>query len=254
MEAVIDLLVGGTDIAIGGFVFLCAIAFLGSFVTAAFGLGGGVLALASMSMVLSPAVLIPLNGVVQLGSNSGRAFLMRADIMVPLILPFLVGTLIGAAFGGHFVVTLPTGVLQIILGGFIIYTMWGPKLKASKPGKKTFFFVGLGGAFATMFVGATGPLVAPFVAAASDKRQEVVATHGALMTMQHGLKVVVFGVLGFAFGPYIPLLIAMLGLGFFGTWVGKHTLNKLPEQAFRFIFKWGITALAVRLLYKGIVG
>lgn len=240
--------------SVGGFAFLCAISFVASFSTAAFGLGGGVLALASMAMVLPPVVLIPLNGVVQLGSNCGRAILMRANILWMIVPTFLIGTLIGAAVGGHFVVTLPTAVLQVILGAFIVYAVWGPKFKASRPGKITFFFVGVVGAFVTMFVGATGPLVAPFAAAASDKRQEVVATHGMLMTIQHGLKIVVFGLLGFAFGPYIPLLIGMLAFGFIGTWVGKHTLNKVPEHVFRFVFKWGITALAARLLYKGLFG
>lgn len=247
-------MIGGTEMSFAGFAFLAGISLVASFATAAFGAGGGVLSLASMALVLPPATLIPLNGIVQVGSNGGRAFLMRDNIQWHLIPIFLVGTIIGASVGGKFVVTLPTSTLQIILALFIIYAMWGPKFKASRPGKKTFFVVGIYAAFATMFVGATGPLIAPFVAASSDKRQEVVATHGAMMTIQHGLKCIVFGILGFAFGPYIPLLAAMLALGFVGSYLGKLALNKLPEEVFRNIFKWGITLMAVRLLYKGIVG
>ncbi len=252
METFVDLLTRGTELSLWAFVFLCVLSFVASFSTASFGAGGGVLALVGMAMVLSPAVLVPLNGVVQLGSNSFRAALMLKTVLWRLIPPFLIGTVIGAAVGGHFVVTLPVATLQIILGLFVLYAMWGPKFRAERPGKKTFFGLGVISTFASMFVGATGILVSPFSAAASDKRQEVVATHGALMTIQHGLKIVVFGILGFAFGPYIPLLAGMLAFGFLGTYAGKHMLNVLPEKLFRTIFKFLITALACRLLYAGV--
>jgi uncharacterized membrane protein YfcA len=166
----------------------------------------------------------------------------------------MLGTIIGALIGGRVVVSLPTQVLQIVLGGFVLYATWGPKLRASEPGKKTFFGVGLVGAFVTMFVGATGPLVAPFAAAASDKRQAVVATHATLMTIQHGFKIIAFGFLGFAFGPYIPLLVGLLVCGFIGTYAGKHMLNFMPEHIFRIGLKTVITVLALRLLYSGVFG
>ena len=253
MDDIWAYLVAGTDLSLLNFWYLCGIAFVASFITAAFGLGGGVLALVAMATVLPPAVLIPLNGVVQLGSNFGRAVIMLRDVLKTFIPVFLIGTIIGVTIGGQVVVALPTHVLMVILGLFVLYATWGPRPKASRPGKKTFFLVGLVGAFVTMFVGATGPLVAPFAAAASDKRQEVVATHAAMMTIQHGLKLVVFGLLGFAFGPYIPLMAGMLAFGFAGTFAGKHTLNVIPEKAFRIIFKIGITALALRLLYRGLI-
>ncbi len=233
---------------------MCAVSFIGSFIAASLGLGGGLLVMATMASLLPPTVLIPLHGIVQLGSNAGRALIMRSEILTHVVPAFLLGTIIGALIGGQVVVSLPTQVLQIVLGGFVLYATWGPKFRASEPGKKTFFGVGLVGAFVTMFVGATGPLVAPFAAAASDKRQNVVATHATLMTIQHGFKVIAFGFLGFAFGPYIPLLVGLLACGFIGTYAGKHMLNFMPEHIFRIGLKAVITALALRLLYAGVFG
>ncbi len=46
--------------------------FVGSFITAAFGIGGGALLLAIMATLMPPAALIPVHGVVQAGSNAGR--------------------------------------------------------------------------------------------------------------------------------------------------------------------------------------
>ena len=249
MDAFIGLLLDGTGLALWSFLLLCGVSFLGSFITAALGLGGGSLVLATLALFLPPAVLIPVHGTVQLGSNLGRAALMRSDILTGIVPAFLIGTLLGAAIGVQFVIALPIALLQGVLAAFILYSTWAPKFRARAPGKRTFFGVGVLSAFLTMFVGATGPLVAPFAAAASDQRQQVVATHAALMTIQHGLKIVAFGVVGFAFGPYLPLLAGLLGCGFAGTDVGRHLLHRLPERAFRIGLKAILTAIALRLLY-----
>lgn len=254
MENIISILIDGTGLDIWGFAIMCTVSFAGSFIAASLGLGGGLLVMATMASLLPPQVLIPLHGIVQLGSNAGRAAMLRQHILKHVMPPFVIGTIIGAAIGGNLVITLPTALLQLVLGAFVLYATWGPKLKTATPGNKAFFGIGLFGSLATMFVGATGPLVAPFAAAASEKRQEVVATHAAMMMIQHGFKIVAFGVLGFAFGPYIPLLCGLLILGFAGTWAGKHALNALPERAFRIGLKTLITALAIRLLFKGLEG
>lgn len=46
-----------------------------------------------------------------------------------------------------------------------------------------------------------------------------------LMLIQHGSKVVAFGFIGFAFGPYVALLIGLLAFGLLGTYVGRMVLN-----------------------------
>lgn len=80
----------------------------------------------------------------------------------------------------------------------------------------------------------------------------MVATHAALMSIQHGLKIVAFGMVGFAFGPYLPLLAGLLGFGFAGTYLGRRVLHRLPERAFRIGLKAILTAIALRLLYGAI--
>ncbi len=254
MDAFVGLLLDGTGLALWSFLLLCGVSFLGSFIAAALGLGGGSLVLATMALFLPPAVLIPVHGTVQLGSNFGRAALMRSNILTGIVPAFLIGTILGAAIGVQFVIALPISLLQGVLAVFILYSTWAPKFRARAPGQKTFFGVGVLGAFATMFVGATGPLIAPFAAAASDQRQQVVATHATLMTIQHGLKVISFGVVGFAFGPYLPLLAGLLGCGFAGTYAGRHLLHRLPERAFRLGLKAILTAIALRLLYGAASG
>lgn len=250
-DTVSTFLINGTGLELWSFALLCAVSFLGSFITAALGLGGGTLTLASMALFVPPVVLIPLHGVMQLGSNAGRALLMHRHVLMSIVPVFVIGTILGAAIGGQVVVVLPTYLLKSVLAAFILYSVWIPGFQASDPGKKTFFGVGALAAFTTMFVGATGVLIAPFVLAAAKNRQEIVATHATLMTIQHLFKVIVFGFLGFAFGSFVPFLISVIVFGFAGTYIGKLALNRLPEHLFRSILKFILTALAARLLYSG---
>jgi len=250
LHTVATFLIDGTGLELWSFALLCGVSFLGSFITAALGLGGGTLTLASMALFMPPVVLIPLHGVLQTGSNAGRALLMHSHVLKSIVPVFLAGTVLGTAIGGQVVIALPIYLLKSILALFILYSVWVPAFQASDPGKKTFFGLGALGAFTTMFVGATGVLVAPFVFAAGKNRQEIVATHAALMTIQHLCKVIVFGFLGFAFASYTPFLIAVLVFGFAGTYIGKLALNRLPEHLFRSILKFILTALAARLLYS----
>jgi hypothetical protein len=59
LDAIIALLLDGTGLALWSFALLCGVSFLGSFIAAALGLGGGALVLATMALFLPPAVLIP---------------------------------------------------------------------------------------------------------------------------------------------------------------------------------------------------
>lgn len=249
MDSLISLLTQGTGLSLWAFFGLCGISFVGSLITASLGLGGGLLVLATMTLALPPAVLIPLHGVVQLGSNGFRALLMRREILFSIIPAFTTGSLIGAAIGGQAFVALETWVLQAVLGVFVLYVTWAPGFRRNKLGPGKFFGLGVFGGFLTMFVGGTGPLVAPFVSAACERRQQMVATHAALMTFQHSFKVVAFGFMGFAFGSYIPLLVGLLAFGVLGTYGGRMVLNRLPEQLFRTILRIFLTLLAIRLLY-----
>lgn len=109
------------------------------------------------------------------------------------------------------------------------------------------------GAIATLisiFVGATGTLLAPFVAGVSPDRRRYVATIAAIMSVTHGLKMIAFGMLGFAYAPYLPLLAAMIAASFIGNWIGRHVLETMPEALFRRIFQVVLTLLSLRLLYS----
>ena len=233
---------------------LIAAAFATAAISAAFGIGGGVAMLAVLLAVLPPAVVLPIHGVVQAGSNAGRMVTLRRNVQRSMLGWFTAGTLAGIAAASLVLVALPTSTLQIILGVFILWTVWGPKFTARAISDRAFLLVGAGASFCTMFVGATGPMVAAFWDVKRMGKLGVVATHSACMVVQHAAKVLAFGVLGFSFAEWLPMIVAMLVAGQLGTQVGARILSSLPERVFELSFKVILTGLAVRLLWSAATG
>ena len=229
---------------------LVGLSFFTSMLTGALGLGGGVLMIAVLALVLPAPIVIPVHGVVQLGSNLGRAVLMRQHVDRGLLVPFALGSLVGLALAAPLVIALPREILQALIALFVLWSLWSPKLKPSRIPRALFVLVGGVTSFATMFLGATGPLVAAFINPDRLGRHGVVATHAACMTLQHGFKIGAFTVLGFAFLEWLPLLAAMIGLGFLGTKIGNRMLDRLSEVDFARSFRLVVSGLAVLLLIR----
>lgn len=229
--------------------------FFTSALTAAFGVGGGVAMLALLGLFIPVAALIPVHGAVQLGSNTGRAWHQRANIRFSIAAPFILGSLIGAAVGAYFVVQLPDALLKLVLGVFVIAVTWTKIPGAARLGHAGLAVGSAVLALATMFVGATGPLLSAFFAQIiPDDRKALVATHAAGMTVQHALKVIVFAVAGFAFWRWLPFIALMIASGYLGTIYGSRLLEKMPEETFRRWFRIGLTLLALDLIRRGLMG
>lgn len=225
--------------------------FFTSAITASLGLGGGIMMLAGLAMVFTPTVVIPFHGFVQLGSNGFRALMLKAYIHWQLILWIGLGMVLGSLLGGSLAVALPESVFLAAIGIFILYSVWGPQPKVAVRGPFASFFGGTAIAALGMIIGATGPLVANFLKSLTDRR-DVVATHSMIMTINNLAKVTAFTLFGFAFGQYLPLMLAMIASGFLGTWLGSHLLHRMPERTFRVGFKAVLTLVALNLLRSAI--
>lgn len=253
MDALVPFLPEGLDPLIA--TILVVASCFTSALTAAFGIGGGIAMLTLMGLFVPVAALIPVHGAVQLGSNTGRAWHQRANVRMDVAGPFIAGSVVGAILGAFVVVQLPDALLKLVLGLFIIAITW-----AKIPGIEKLTRAGLAVAsilvaLLGMLVGATGPLVSVlFAQFFANDRKALVATHAAGMTVQHGLKIVVFGLAGFAFWEWLPLVGAMIFSGFLGTVYGTRLLERMPEETFRKWFKITITVLALDLFRRGLVG
>jgi uncharacterized membrane protein YfcA len=228
---------------------LAAASFVTTFLSVAMAMGGGLMLLAILAMFFPPAVLIPIHTLVQLGVGTSRVLLMWRYILRDTVLPFTIGSVIGAVLGAQIFITLEAAFLYGILSVFILTGTWLPNLGRFGPERGRFALLGGFATFLGIFVSATGTLVSPFVAAASPDRRNHSATLAALMTIVHIVKIIAFGVLGVGIGAYLPLVAAMIGTAALGSWAGRAALNRMTEGWYRLAFKVVMTALSLRLMW-----
>jgi uncharacterized membrane protein YfcA len=234
------------------FWLLIALSTVTSFITAAVGLGGGTIMLAVLAHVLPVKAIVPIHGVVQVGSNVGRAFVLREYINRASIIWFVIGTSFGALLGGYLVASLPANILRLLIGVFILYSVWAPSLGRRFNSTKALFFGGAVTTLLTMFVGATGPFVMALFKTREQQPIALVGTVAAAMSFQHLIKVFVFGFLGFAFYPYLSLVLFMILAGFIGTVIGKRVLIDINPKTFGNLLNWIMTVLAASLIYMSL--
>ncbi len=230
------------------------LSFFTSLLTASFGLGGGAVLLAVMAQTMPVTALIPVHGAVQTGSNLGRTLIMLPNVRWDLLSWFLLGSLVGALLGGNLVISLPQDFLRALLGAFILFSVWGASWRFSRVSRPLLSGGGFITTFLTMFVGVAGPLVVGFIRAFGLSSVGLVATTAACMATQHILKIVIFGFLGFAFAPYLPLIALMILSGFFGTVLGRKVLMKIDQKLFSRVLNIILTLLALRLIFTAVLG
>lgn len=221
-----------------------------SMMTAAVGIGGGVLLLAIMAQILPVQALIPVHGLVQLGSNGNRAYMTRQHIDWKMSRLFILGAVVGAVISVWIVIQLPLDVIRLSVAFFILFLIWGPKPKAVTLSNVKLVIAGGVTTIISAFVGATGPLVAAFVHRQNMDKLPTVATFAACMSFQHMLKAMVFLTVGFAFQDWFFVIVLMIISGAVGTWVGLHLLKSLSADLFKQLFSWVVTALALRLCWQ----
>ncbi len=230
-----------------GLIFL---SMLTSLLTSSLGAGGGILLLVAMSLCFPPAIMIPLHGVIQLGSNLGRASMARRHIHWPIVGWFLPGVIAGALLASLLLIQLPTSLWQILIASFVLYLCWGPPLPKRVLGKPGIVSVGAATTFLSPFVGASGPLVTAFTKQRHGQRFVTIATTAAILVTQNLAKLTVFGLHGFDFLPWIIFIAAMISFGAMGTWLGIHLLGKISDHHFQHYLNILLTLLACRLVWQ----
>ncbi|APE07267.1 MULTISPECIES: sulfite exporter TauE/SafE family protein [Alteromonas] len=252
MNIFYELITAGGALSTLSATLLIVASFFTSLITASLGIGGGVLLLAILASTLPLTALIPVHGLVQLGSNGNRALMTRTHVDKQIVMYFSFGALLGGILASFIVVQLPLVFIQFAVSGFILFMVWGKKPKAHELSPIGRSIAGFITTILSMFVGATGPLVAAFVHRSVADKMRITATLATCMTIQHALKAFVFLFVGFSFGQWGGVIVAMIASGALGTFVGLRVLKRVPNETFNWLFKAVITLLAIRLLWQAI--
>ena len=236
-------------------VFMAA-AFATSVLSAIVGMAGGITLLAIMLLFLEPLVAIPLHGIVQLVSNSSRTVAQWGHVQWGVVWRYALPLLPMGWLGLLLAEQIPPDAARALIGLFVLVATWRPQwlLIGTHPEdtdpKRRFLGLGAVVGVVNMTVGATGPLIAPFFLNLGWTRFALIGTKAACQTMGHVAKVVVFGLAGFAFGPWWVLLVLLSVCVVFGTALGSRLLGKVSERAFVLLYRGVLTAIALLLLVR----
>lgn len=95
MNIFYELITAGGALSTLSATLLIVASFFTSLITASLGIGGGVLLLAILASTLPITALIPVHGLVQLGSNGNRALMTRTHVDKQIVMYFSFGALLG---------------------------------------------------------------------------------------------------------------------------------------------------------------
>jgi len=238
---------------------LGGVAFATSALSAIVGMAGGITLLSVMLLYLPPLVAIPVHGVVQLASNGSRAWVQRRHVEGGLALRYGILLLPMGFAGLGLARSLPPDVTRLAIGVFVLLATWAPGwlLLGTHPEAvdrdRRFLLLGGVVGFLNVTLGATGPLIAPFFLNLGLDRRGLVGTKAACQTLGHLSKLVIFGVAGFVYAAWLPVLALLCAAVVAGTWVGSRVLDRVAERTFVRLYRGVLTLIALRLIAAVVV-
>jgi len=225
--------------------------FFTSALTTATGVGGGAILFALMLQFMPPLVAIPVHGAVQAFANGWRIWLLREHSVWPVVVRFGLPMPFGVAIGLWLFQELPTATVQILIGCFILMSVFSHSLKFLRHRDLPLWaFSPLGfvvGAL-NVVVGVVVPLLSAFLIRGDMTRQNIVVTISLFSFIGHVLKVIGFSLIGFSFAEYWVAVVAMIPSIVIGTLLGRHLLGRVSETFFRQLLRVVLALLALKLI------
>ena len=236
-------------------VLLTVVAFGTSLVSGVLGMAGGLILLSALLLKLDPVIAVPVHGLVQLVSNGSRAWFLRQHVSWRAVLRFAWPLLPAGALGLLLLQRMPAAAGRVLIGLFVLVATWLPKAQGGAgPSPNAWRGLPVGGALVGFFstlVGATGPLLGPFILALELGPQGTIGTLAGCQIFQHASKVLLFGLGGFDFGAYALWTLGLCVAALLGTALGTRFLDRLRPSTFRLVIRLVISALSLELIASG---
>ncbi|MEZ4404017.1 MAG: sulfite exporter TauE/SafE family protein [Kofleriaceae bacterium] len=202
---------------------LLAIGVLGGVLTTVTGVGGGMVALALLSLVMPPAAALALSAAALAVGNAHRAVLYAHAVDRRLLPRFGAGLGVGALAGALVVTHLPAVVLRgalVAVAGLALaralgWSTWAPSVRTLAG---TGAVVGAVGASA----GGAGVLVAPVLLAAGVRGDGYVATVAASALILNSARVAGYALGGLYTAAMAPALAALAAALVVGNLLGRR--------------------------------
>ena len=243
-------------------IFILIIAsFITSSISAVIGMGGGIILLGIMTFFIPQGyMVVALHGIIQLISNLTRTYIFRKNINTIIIRRFFSGAFLGVSISIVIILLLikyfnvksadqiKIDILTPIIGIFILWNLFFKKY-TQDINNNSFFIAGLISGISSIFVGATGPLIAPFFLNKKLLKENIIANKAACQVITHLSKIPIFIYLfNVNYIREINILIPLICAVFIGTKLGKNFLKFMPDKIFEKTFRIVLCFIALKLL------
>lgn len=229
-------------------------AMLASTIAAVAGFGGAAIMLPILVWAFGVRDAVPILTVAQLLGNFSRVVINRSELNLRVVKWFSFGAVPAAVIGGILFATTPAGGLVRFLGAFLIalvlyrHTPWGKQTKMSLKG---FLPLGVLSGFMSAVLGTVGPFMAPFFLAFGLVKGAYIGTEALSTVVMHITKLGVYGRYSLLDIHSVLIGLAIGGIMFLGSYLGKRILDRVSPKVFPYIIEAVLIVAGVQFLITG---
>ena len=236
---------------------LGALAVAAAAISALTGVAGGVLLLSGLLLVMPATAVVPLHAAAQLTANASRLIAFRGfgrrDIVVPMIVALVPGTLLGA-WVLHWVVSIDSSWLKILIAVGIVASLFARRpttAGAARPARGLIAATGLLCGTLGVLAGSTGPIVSQLLLHFGVVKEDHIASKAYIQAAHNVMKLPVFGIaIAFDYGAHALELSWLCGGVMLGTAVGKRLLSRLNSGSFTWLARAMLLVVAATILVE----
>ncbi|SJN58147.1 sulfite exporter TauE/SafE family protein [Vibrio ruber] len=217
-------------------------------VAATIGFGGGMLLIVVFPSFLSPSLIIPAYGVVQLASNISRMLFSLKYVRWKLLPKFLIGSVIGALFIGYGLSHISMDYVPAAIGLYILLNLWSSKFSALVGRYESYYVIGFLQTGLGLVVGATGPLALNVLTKQLKSKDEIIATSALFMTISHMAKIPVYLSVTASLFTELNLIIYMIIGSILGSFLGTKLRLRTNNDKMIKIIKVLLTLFAIKMI------
>lgn len=227
------------------------VSYITALISAATGMGGGVIFLIGLNLFLPLEKVIPIHGLIQLKNNAVRVFVLRKYLIKNISVYFTIGCILGVLCVTFALKSLDNKIIPYsIILILVSYSLFKPKkFPEIKIPNWAFIILGFVTGALGILVGAVDPLLAPFFLRKDFSRHQVIANKSYFQMLVHFSKIPVFLFLGFDYLEYWPLILILFTTAMLGTFSGLKLLDRISQELFLNIFKIILFAVSLKVAY-----
>jgi uncharacterized membrane protein YfcA len=229
-------------------------ALVASTLAAVTGFGGAAVLLPVLVGLFGMRDAVPILTVAQLIGNASRVWFNRRELNWKVVGWYALGGVPMALLGGYLFATAPLAALTRLLGAFLLLLVVWSHVRPRSPSRfpiAAFAGIGAGSSFLSALLGSMGPLMAPFFLAYGLVKGAYIGTEALATVVMHVTKLIAYGQAAVLTGSDVRIGLALGPIMVFGSFVGKHILDRVPEKAFRTIIEAALVIAGLLFLIRG---